>query len=57
MTQWVDFKLLRERLDFAAVLQHYGVTLKGKGEQQQGFCPLQSHSVKRDGKLTAPPAG
>lgn len=54
MTQWVDFNLLRERLDFAAVLQHYGVQLKGKGDQRQGLCPLPLHPVKRDGQRRSP---
>jgi len=43
-TTWLDFKELRERLDFAAVLQHFGVELKvKKGNQHQGFCPLPTH--------------
>lgn len=47
MTQWVDYKELRGRLDFAAVLRHYGVELKVKGRQHQGFCPLPGHDGKR----------
>jgi len=48
MAKWIDFKELRERLDFAAVLRHYGVELKlKKGHQHQGFCPLPSHQGKR----------
>src|SRR5882724_7291086 len=43
-TTWLDFKELRQRLDFAAVLKHYGVELKVKrGNQHQGFCPLPTH--------------
>lgn len=45
---WIDFKTLRERLDFAAVLQHYGVEVKRKGDQHHGFCPLPGHEGKRN---------
>lgn len=45
---WVDFKALREQLDFAAVLRHYGVELKLKRkDQHQGFCPLPTHNGQR----------
>lgn len=50
MTQWVDYKELRAKLDFAAVLQHYGVKLKGSGPQQQTFCPLPGHTGSSGGK-------
>lgn len=43
MSQWIDFKKLREKLDFADVLRHYGVSVKVKGDQGQGFCPLPNH--------------
>lgn len=47
-TTWLNFKELRERLDFAAVLQHYGVELKvRRGNQHQGFCPLPTHQGRR----------
>jgi len=46
--QWIDFKKLRERLDFRAVLRHYGVELKPKGRDQlSGFCPLPGHNGQR----------
>jgi DNA primase len=48
MSTWIDFKHLREELDFAAVLRHYGVELKLKGDQHQGFCPLPNHNGKRN---------
>jgi hypothetical protein len=35
-TNWIDFKALRANLDFAAVLEHYGVTVKCKGDQHHG---------------------
>jgi DNA primase len=40
---WISFKELRARLNFADVLRHYGVTLKLKGNQHHGFCPLPKH--------------
>ncbi len=48
MSTWIDFKELREQLDFAAVLRHYGAELKAKGDQQQGFCPLPDHNGQRN---------
>jgi hypothetical protein len=36
---WINFKELRARLKFEEVLQLYGVEVKRKGEQHQGFCP------------------
>jgi DNA primase len=47
-TNWIDFKALRARLDFAAVLEHYGVEVKRKGNQHHGFCPLPNHNGKRN---------
>jgi DNA primase len=45
---WIDFADLQSRLDFAAVLRHYGVELKvKKGDQHQGFCPLPGHGGNR----------
>lgn len=45
---WIDFKELRSRLDFAAVLEHYGVEVKRKGAQHHGYCPLPNHNGKRN---------
>ena len=45
---WIDFKALRARLDFAQVMEHYGVEIKRKGEQHMGFCPLPNHNGKRN---------
>lgn len=46
--RWIDFKSLREKLDFAEVLRHYGVELKRKNQDQQhGFCPLPGHNGQR----------
>ena len=49
MDSWINFKQLRQHLDFGAVLQHYGVTVKvrGNGKQHHGFCPLPTHQGKR----------
>src|ERR1019366_4394940 len=46
--KWIDFKALRAGLDFAAVLEHYGVEVKSKGTQHHGFCPLPHHAGKRN---------
>src|SRR5438034_11826868 len=43
MATWIDFKQLRQNLKFEVVLCHYGVELKIKGRQHQGYCPLPSH--------------
>lgn len=48
MSTWIDFAELRQKLDFAAVLRHYGVELKiRRGVQHQGFCPLPTHKGER----------
>ena len=46
-TRWVNYKHLRESIDFAQVLADYGVDLNPKGEQHQGFCPLPEHQGKK----------
>ncbi|MCG8357074.1 MAG: CHC2 zinc finger domain-containing protein [Kiloniellales bacterium] len=38
--QRVDIKYVREHADFAAVLAHYGVALKGDGPQRSALCPF-----------------
>jgi DNA primase len=46
----IDFKELRARLSFPAVLAHYQVEGKAKGgEQWQGYCPLPSHVHNGEG--------
>ena len=45
---WIDFKTLRARLDFAQVMEHYGVEVKRKGDQHMGYCPLPNHNGKRN---------
>jgi DNA primase len=51
--KWIDFNELRERLDTAAVLAAYGVKVKKKGDQAQGFCPLPTHK-SHDGRPKSP---
>ncbi len=43
MGVWIDFKQLREQLDFACILAHYNVVLKRRGSQGVGNCPLPTH--------------
>lgn len=47
-TNWIDFKALRARLDFAKILEYYKVEVKRKGTQHHGFCPLPKHNGKRN---------
>ena len=47
MTGWINFKELRGKLNFEEVLQHYGVEVKRRGDQHQGFCPLPGHHGKK----------
>jgi DNA primase len=48
MKTWIDFKELRKKLDFEEVLRHYGIEVKRKGDQHQGFCPLPNHNGKKN---------
>jgi DNA primase len=48
MSTWIDFKGLRSKLNFEEVLRHYGVEVKRKGNQHQGFCPLPNHQGKKN---------
>src|SRR2546430_12743757 len=47
MATWINFQELRAKLDFEQVLRHYGIEVKRKGNQHQGFCPLPNHNGKR----------
>ena len=42
MTQWVDFKTVREHLSFHAVLAHYGIEGHGNGDQIKIICPFHN---------------
>ena len=47
---WVNFKELREELDFREVLRHYGVQINtGSRLQYHGKCPLPTHQGQRKG--------
>jgi DNA primase len=49
MSTWINFRDIRKRLSFEAVLKHYGVTIKKKqGNRHVGFCPLPTHKGKRN---------
>jgi len=48
MSNWINFKELRAKLDFEAVLRHYGVEVKRKGNQHHGYCPLPNHHGKKN---------
>ncbi|MGV3772114.1 MAG: CHC2 zinc finger domain-containing protein [Verrucomicrobiales bacterium] len=48
MNSWVNFKILREKLQFSQVLTHYGVTAEPKGNQVVTFCPLPGHNGKKN---------
>jgi DNA primase len=48
MSNWIDFRELREQLDFGGILQHYGVELKIRGDQHHGFCPLPLHQGRKN---------
>ncbi len=48
MAEWVDFKVLRESLDFMAVAKHYKVELTIKGDQATGLCPLPTHEGNKE---------
>ena len=39
-SKWVDFKTVRETLDFVEVLSHYGIEQKGRGKQVKIICPF-----------------
>lgn len=48
MSAWIDFKALKQTLQFEAVLRHYKVEVKAKGKQHHGFCPLPNHNGKKN---------
>ena len=44
MKAWINFKELRQKLDFEQVLKYYNVEVKRKGDQHHGICPLPGHA-------------
>jgi DNA primase len=51
--KWINFKELRDRVNVAEILASYNVTVKAKGDQAQGFCPLPTHQA-HEGKRKSP---
>lgn len=47
MNTWINFKELREKLDFETVLRDFGVEVKRNGNQHKGPCPLPGHEGER----------
>lgn len=47
--KWINFKELKEKLNFRTVLEAYGVELRHHGQngQAMGFCPLPCHDGQR----------
>jgi DNA primase len=52
---WVNFKELREKLNFREVLEHYGVVINAKNHiQHHSKCPLPTHeAVNRSSSFSA----
>lgn len=47
MSEWVDYRLVKERVRIADVIRHYGVTLQTAGPDcLRGRCPLPTHGSK-----------
>ena len=43
--EWVDFRLLKQTVSIAEVLEHYRIVLKPSGpDALRGACPLPTHS-------------
>jgi DNA primase len=47
MGNWIDFRELRAKLNFAEILERYNVRLARKGKQATGPCPLPAHGGDR----------
>lgn len=47
MNTWINFKELREKLNFETVLRDFGVEVKRNGTQHKGPCPLPGHEGER----------
>src|SRR5436190_12925738 len=54
MAIWIDFKVLREKLRIADILQQHNVQLKVRGEKATGLCPLPTHPIRGDGTKRSP---
>lgn len=53
MATWVNYRKLRERLNFREVLESYGVKAAYKGDQATAFCPLPGHEDKKSKSFSA----
>ncbi len=40
MAEYIDFRHVKAAADFTAVLAHYGIELKGAGEERRALCPF-----------------
>jgi DNA primase len=47
MGEWIDFRELRQKLNFLEIFENYSVRLKVKGKQATGPCPLPQHGGER----------
>ena len=45
---WINFKELRAKLKFSAILEHFGVAVNGSRTQYHGPCPLPGHRGSRN---------
>src|SRR5687768_9095953 len=45
--KWIDFRELKQSLDFGRLLEHYRVEVKVKGERATAFCPLPTHEGEK----------
>lgn len=53
MGTWVNYRKLRESLNFRDVLESYGVKVAYKGDQATAFCPLPGHEDKKSKSFSA----
>ena len=52
MGEWIDYRKLRENIDFVQVLENYRVKFKRRGSQAVSMCPLPGH--RQDDKRSTP---
>ncbi len=50
MSEWVDFKAVKEAVSMEMILAHYGIDLRKVNQTSfRGNCPLPTHSDKATG--------
>lgn len=54
MATWIDFKVIREHLRIADILDEHNVQLTKRGDTATGLCPLPTHPVRTDGTSRSP---